>query len=641
MRARILTAIFVAATAWAADDVPPWLKDLAGATVPQYGPKVNTVVLLNEEHTSILDSGRLTTTTRSAIKILNRAGADVAFLEQYDTSGDKVRDFRAWMIAPSGKVKKYGKDEIVDVACAENDVYNECRRRVVLGKRDAEPGALFGYESTVERQSFSNQLMFHFQDESPVRMARFMITAPNGWEVKSSSFNGAPPEAAASAGTYTWQMADLSPLEHEVDSPSFLSLVPWVGVNLLGGSGKNPVLTWPQAAKLLFEINDGQAEPNDAMVTKAEELTVGAVTELDKIRALGRFVQQVNYVSVQVNVSKGGGYRPHAASQVYQKLYGDCKDKANLMRALIKAAGMTAYPVAIYSGDRTHVNAEWPSLGAFNHAISAIRVGPETKAPGVMEHPSLGRLLFFDPTDPYVPAGYLPDHEQASMALVGEGVAGDLVRVPAGTPAALERTRQVDAVLKADGSIEGTFVENRTGEALAEAVSRYRGNAKADYLKSIERWVGQSVPGAATSGIEIQDSDAVFTLKGRFASAAFAQRPQPRMLIFPAALLRQNDIRLTEKTRKYPIVIDADALDETVQIKLPGDFKIDEIPPPVHIDTTFGRYDASWKADGDGVIFKRTFVMPAQTVPAAQYADLKRFIDSVAASAGSPIVMLR
>src|SRR5579872_1178207 len=102
----------------AADDVPGWLKDLTGASLPQYGPKVNAAVLLNEEHTIVSDAGRLTTTTRSAIKILNRAGADVIFSEQYDTASDKVRDFRAWMIPASGKIKKFGKDEILDAACA-------------------------------------------------------------------------------------------------------------------------------------------------------------------------------------------------------------------------------------------------------------------------------------------------------------------------------------------------------------------------------------------------------------------------------------------------------------------------------------------------------------------------------------------
>jgi len=173
----------------------------------------------------------------------------------------------------------------------------------------------------------------------------------------------------------------------------------------------------------------------------------GAATQMDKIRAIGRFTQQLNYVSIQVNLSKGGGYKPHAASQIFQKLYGDCKDKANLTRAMLKAVGITAYPVAIYSGDRTHVTQEWPSLGAFNHAISAIRVGPDVKAPAVLDHPKLGRLLFFDPTDPYVTAGHLPDHEQASLALVGVGEAGDLVRAPAAQPVPAEYDRQVEAVL--------------------------------------------------------------------------------------------------------------------------------------------------------------------------------------------------
>lgn len=86
--------------------------------------KVTTVALLNEEHTTVSESGKLTTTTRSAVRMLTRQGASAIFSEQYDTASGKVRDFKAWTISPSGKVKKYGKDEILDVGCAENDVYN-------------------------------------------------------------------------------------------------------------------------------------------------------------------------------------------------------------------------------------------------------------------------------------------------------------------------------------------------------------------------------------------------------------------------------------------------------------------------------------------------------------------------------------
>jgi hypothetical protein len=642
MNARIaLVALSLVCACHGADDTPGWLKDLAGATLPQYGAKVNAVVLFNEEHTTVGDSGKLTTTTRAAIKLLTRQGAEPVFFDEYDTASGKVRDFRAWMIAPSGKVKKYGKDEILDIACVENDVYNQCRRRLVSGKRDAEAGSVFGYESTVDRQSFSNQLLFHFQESSPVRLARFQITVPAGWEVKTASFNGAPREAAPAGGTYTWQMENLPAIEREAAGPGFLTLVPWVGVSLLGGAGVKTVSSWPQAASLLTELNAGTAEPNEAITAKAKSLTEGATSEIEKIRALGRFAQQVNYVSIQVNVSRGGGYRPHEAAQVFQKLYGDCKDKANLMRALLKAIGMTAYPVAIYSGDRTHVSAEWPTLGAFNHAISAIRVGPATNVPAVLDHPKMGRLLFFDPTDPYVPAGYLPDHEQASLALVGAGDLGDLVRVPSGAATAATRQRSVDAVLKADGSIEGAFVEKRTGEALAPAISEYRGSSKTDFVKMIERWVGRSVPGSTTSGVEVLDKDGQFVLTGKFISERYAQRPQPRMLIFRSAPLRHGDVMLTSKTRKYPIVLDADAIEETVHITLPADFKVDELPEPLHLSSPFGKYDATWVAENGAFVFQRKLEMQAQSVPVNQYEELKRFLDTVMGSAEAPVVLVK
>src|SRR5215467_6452125 len=274
MGARIvLIALSLAYTVYAADDTPGWLKDLAGASLQEYGARVNTVILFNEEHTTMNDSGRLTTTTRTAMKILTRQGAEPIFFDEYDTASGKVRDFRAWMVAPTGKVKKYGKDEIVDVACVENEVYNQCRRRLVSGKRDADAGSIFAYESTVERRSFSNQLLFHFQESSPVRLARFTVTLPAGWEVKTASFNGAPREATPGGGTYTWQMENLPAIEREAAAPGFLTLVPWVGVSLLGNTGVHTVSSWPQAAKLLTELNESQAEPNDAITTKARALT--------------------------------------------------------------------------------------------------------------------------------------------------------------------------------------------------------------------------------------------------------------------------------------------------------------------------------------------------------------------------------
>jgi len=87
--------------------------------------------------------------------------------------------------------------------------------------------------------------------------------------------------------------------------------------------------------------------------------------------------------------------------------------------------------------------------------------------------------------------------------------------------------------------------------------------------------------------------------------------------------------------------LDADALRETVRIELPTGFKVDELPPPVRIDSSFGKYAATWSAEGGAILFKRNFEMPAQTVPVAQYAEFKQFLDRVAGAGESPVVLVK
>ena len=118
-----------------------------------------------------------------------------------------------------------------------------------------------------------------------------------------------------------------------------------------------------------------------------------------------------------------------------------------MMRALLKSLGVESYPVLIFSGDPNRVEPEWPSPQQFNHCIIAVKVGDETQAPTIVKHPSLGRLLIFDPTDDDTPVGDLPDHEQGSYALIVAGEVGDLMKMPVTPPEANRLERAVEAEL--------------------------------------------------------------------------------------------------------------------------------------------------------------------------------------------------
>src|SRR6185436_6707243 len=116
------------------------------------------------------------------------------------------------------------------------------------------------------------------------------------------------------------------------------------------------------------------------------------------------------------------------------KSYGDCKDKANLMRAMLKIVGIASFPVSIYSGDPDYVRPEWPSPQQFNHCIIAVKVGDETRSPTVIQDARLGRLLIFDPTAEETPVGDLPSYLQGSLALIDAREIDALTKMPTTPP---------------------------------------------------------------------------------------------------------------------------------------------------------------------------------------------------------------
>src|SRR5207244_5687546 len=105
-------------------------------------------------------------------------------------------------------------------------------------------------------------------------------------------------------------------------------------------------------------LMDPAADVNASVRAKALQLTANAASDIEKIRAIAAFVQQTKYVAVSLNLTRGGGYTPRKSDEVLAKNYGDCKDKATLMRSLLKAVGIEAYLVTTAADDRTYVRPE-------------------------------------------------------------------------------------------------------------------------------------------------------------------------------------------------------------------------------------------------------------------------------------------
>jgi len=645
-----ILALLLLASPALADDTPAWVQQAVAIKVPTYDKDVPAVVLIDESLTSINSEGRETEVFNHAVRLLRREGREYAIGQVgYVPDSGKVKEFRAWLIRPNGEIKKFGKDESVDIQASLNDVYNEFRFKRISARDDADVGAVFAYSYTLEDRSIFSQADWAFQTSLPVITSRYNLTLPEGWRAEAVTFNHAAIEPRVNGSSYSWELSNLPAIPEEPLSPSLTYLVPRLAVSYFppANSQQLSIKTfskWGDVAAWMSELEDPQVVVDDALTRKANELTASAKTEYEKIRAIANYVQNIQYISIQTGLGRGGGYRPHSSVEVLAKSYGDCKDKANLMRAMLKVVGIDAIPVSIYSGDPNYVRASWPSPQQFNHCIIAVKVSDQTQGSTIIKHPTLGRLLIFDPTDEETPIGDLPFYLQGSLALLDSKSETDLVRMPVTPPEMNQLERVATLQLTPDGGLSGQIKEQANGQTAASLRSEFRGLSKPDYTVKIEAWLTQGITSARLNKIEPTDntSDGVFSLNLEFTANTYGQLMQNRLLVFkPVVVARREALTLTAPTRKHPVVLHANAYSETVRVQLPAGFVVDELPDAVKLQTAFGSYVTSYEVKNNELVFKRQLSQQATTIAAADYETVRKFFESIRAAENAPVVLAR
>lgn len=632
-----------------ADDAPPWFRQAAGFPVPVYEKDVDAVVLLDEEQVTLDAAGKLVTVENYAVKLLNPEGRRYAVAQaSYLVSSGGIRDIQAWLIRPDGTVKTFDKKSVLDIISDPDDVYNEGRLKIIDASNEVDKGSVFGYTVVSDDTPLFYQDVWGFQGTLPVIVSRYSLNLPQGWKATSTTFNVPEVKPSVNGTNYSWELRNLAPIPVEPMSPSIVNLAPRIAVNYAPESNAptiNRVFTnWEDVSRWATGLHDSQTIVDGTVAAKAAELTASAKTELEKIRAIGQYVQSLQYISIDIGVGHGNGYKPRPSDLVLKRGYGDCKDKANLMRAMLRSLKIDAYPVAIFSGDRTFVREEWASPRQFNHCIIAVKVGDTTVGPTVITHAKLGRLLIFDATDPYTPVGDLPDHLQGSLALIAAGNNGGLAKMPVTPPESDRLDRNVEVNLSSTGVLSGKILERASGQTSTIFRRELREYSASDYKKALEAWLTRGSTGAKLVSHLPKDkqSEAGFDLDVEFSAPGYAQLMQNRLLVFkPVVVGRRNAVWLTESKRTNPIELDSHAMKETAVFTLPTGFVIDELPEAVNLDTDFGKYSTSIVEKEGKLVFTRSLVMNRVTVTPDKYTKVKDFFTKMLEAEQLPVVLLK
>lgn len=630
-------------------DAPSWFRQAASSSVPSYEKNINAVALHKESIVTLDSNGKLITTENYAVKVLTREGRrEAVAIAFYLVSSGKIRDMNGWLIRSDGSLKEYNKKNIIDQISDTDDVYNEGRVKVIDASNDADVGAVFGYTVVSEEPPLFYQDIWRSQDNLPTLLSRYTLNLPKDWKASSVTFNHPNIEPKINGTSYTWELRNLAPIPKEPRSPSFINLAPFVAINYSPENSSQAVnksfSNWTEVSRWATGLYEPQVIIDDNIAGKARELTENVTTELEKIQAIGKYVQSLQYIAIDIGVGYGNGYKPRPSNVVMSRGYGDCKDKANLMRAMLKTLKIEAFPIAIYSGDASKVREEWASPSQFNHCIIAVKVSDETQASTIISHPTLGRLLIFDATDEYTPVGDLPDSLQGSFGLIMAGDNGGLIKMPITPPDFNAWNRQIDVDLGADGSISGTINEKASGQSSTYARTMVRRLSANEFNNIIEGWLTRGATGAKLVKLTSEDkhSEASFDLNIEFSAKTYGQLMQGRLLVFkPAIVNRADSIYLTDKTRTHPIVFDSDSFNEIAAFNLPSGFVVDEMPDALELETPFGKYSSKYEVKDGKLIYSRSLSTKRTTLSVDQYPTVREFYTKILSAEQAPVVLLK
>jgi hypothetical protein len=175
--------------------------------------------------------------------------------------------------------------------------------------------------------------------------------------------------------------------------------------------------SWEDFGRWWWNLIREELAVSPEMRTKVAELTAGREAPLDKLRAIYDFVvTDIRYNAWEFGIN---GYRPYSAPVIFSRRFGDCKDKAILMRAMLSEVGIEAWPVIIRAeGRRFEEDHALALIAHFNHCIAYV---PAQE--GIPE-------LFLDGTARLHPLEVLPDSDRGARVIIVRDTGVETVRIP-------------------------------------------------------------------------------------------------------------------------------------------------------------------------------------------------------------------
>jgi tetratricopeptide (TPR) repeat protein len=533
---------------------------------------------------------------------------------QWDPWCENPAQLHARVLQPNGTFIELDQKTVTDAPVKADDSETFSSEHV---RRAPLPGMALG--SIVEEMEnvdekipyFSGGSLYRFAFREPVPVAhdKLIVEAPSslpykdlihelpGLSISRTEADGTRRTIYEATDLAAWHDSDI---DLDTNTPNTLMVEFATGASWSAIAQKYAALSEPQT--IIADV--GSILPKDLPADR-----------MAKIQAIVKQLHhEVRYTGVEFGDAKLTPQRP---SEVIQRHYGDCKDKATLLVAMLRAAGIKANLVLLSTGPGRDVDAALPGINRFNHAIVYL--------PASGEHED---AMWIDATAEHFAVGTLPYADQGRSALIISPETTGLSRTPEPRPedSVLVETRtfklaeygpsRVEEVSDTHGYIDSSYRSEYGGPVTPKIHEDMENYVKTTYLaKKLARFDhGDAsdlahpfrltiVADEARRGLSSL-TDAAIALYPTHAASGLPkwftiQPPAPGPDMSADA---KRELDLAEKSRPVSFAIRPFIYEIRARILIPAGFEPRPLPPNKTTQVGLGSLTETYSADEPGAV---------------------------------------
>ncbi len=470
--------------------------------------------------------------------------------------------------------------------------------------------------------------------EDAVEHSYFEITLPEGEDLRYwTNQDTTHPRILNDDGrkTYIWEASNLPELSDDLkdeEDEYRTCVVETAPTRFQVDDYPGEMTSWKSLGAWSSRLFAGRDQLPASAVADVHRITTAQDPPLERARKLYAYMQgRTRYVSIQLGI---GGWQPFDATFVHEHGYGDCKALSNYMVALLKEAGVAAFPVLIYSGtlDGSY-HEDFPSQ-EFNHVIVCVPLPKDT--------------LWLECTSQTIPAGHLGSSTEGRFGVLLTSQGGEIVRTPTSRSLDNQQHRQARVKLGPDGTIVATVSTKYTGDQQ----DHIRGVLAEKNQDDRKKWLvdHMSVTNAAIDGFAIEGLtgfDPRVGVSVDISVPRYATVTGSRILFQPNVMERRTYIPREREDRKSPIRFSYPYRDvDSIVFSLPQGFVAEAVPAPVALTCSFGSFRSSSRFVNDTtLVFTRELEILKPEIAAGSYNEYRNFSKDVVKADRAQAVLVK